>query len=215
MWRRAWRLKCLSLVLLVGSCTVLLRQSVGTDHGNNGMMNELFYASAQVENSEENGRDTVEKDSRLSSQKTRIHLSRTLVESEHDDNNDDDGGDSDAIPFSTLSPLYLTFGVLSLVGTLCITWLYLTTPNLRKEHSSTMIQILTIFDFAYTLKFTFTALFYEIHPLGKRHSFQLINDNCRSAAIYEQVFGMAVVAWNTVRSFLKILLILCSRDFDY
>lgn len=112
----------------------------------------------------------------------------------------DDEGSEKSVRFSMIAPVYLAAGFLSIVSTAVITWLYMTTPSLRNEHASTMIQIITICDLMFTLKFTTSALVYEIDSGDQRRSFHLFADRCLSAAAYEQFWGMAVIAWNSVRT---------------
>eukprot|EP01138_Halocafeteria_seosinensis_P013084 gb/GECG01013362.1/.p1 GENE.gb/GECG01013362.1/~~gb/GECG01013362.1/.p1 ORF type:complete len:1282 (+),score=146.46 gb/GECG01013362.1/:1-3846(+) len=104
---------------------------------------------------------------------------------------------NDQVPFEMVAPFYLSLGILSLIGASVITWLYFTTKSLRWEHASTMIQIITVCDLLFTLKFTVSALAFELDEGDARRSFHILDDGCRTAAAYEQFFAMAVIGWNS------------------
>ena len=49
-------------------------------------------------------------------------------------------------------PYYLTFGFLSVLGAAAVTFVYLLDSRLHRDHASTLILIMTLMDFLYTLK---------------------------------------------------------------
>lgn len=100
--------------------------------------------------------------------------------------------------FAVFAPLYIVFGMLSLLGGLAVALVLLRTPAIQRDHASRLILIITLVDVAFTLKYVVSAAAWEAGHTDPRRSFHLFADNCLSSAAYGQFFAMACVSWNFV-----------------
>jgi hypothetical protein len=58
--------------------------------------------------------------------------------------------------------VYLAVGSLSVLGTLAVAYVYYISPSLRRDHASTLILLITVNDFLYTLKYMVTLAWAQI-----------------------------------------------------
>ena len=86
--------------------------------------------------------------------------------------------------------VYLGVGSLSIIGVFAVAYVYYLSPSIQRDHASTLILIITMMDFAYTMKFMIGALAWVCGDRDTANSFHLIPDHCITSAMYGQFFGM-------------------------
>ena len=73
--------------------------------------------------------------------------------------------------------------------------------RLHRDHAATLILIMTLMDFLYTIKFLVGELAWVGGARADRDSFQLIPDDCMTSTAYGQFMGMASISWNACWTF--------------
>jgi hypothetical protein len=86
------------------------------------------------------------------------------------------------VSFDTLLLPHLLAGSLSLVGAAAVTSVFCCHRTLHRDHSSLLIQIITICDVLYTIKYTVTAIAWLAGDHAADTSFHLFADNCAASA---------------------------------
>lgn len=105
--------------------------------------------------------------------------------------------------YNTVQAVYLGVGLCSVFATALVTYVFVSSRRMRKDHASNMIQVITVCDLCYTLKFLVSAIVYfsyydggHVPPALLRESFHFLKDDCATAAAYGQFWGMASICWN-------------------
>ena len=86
--------------------------------------------------------------------------------------------------------VYLGVGTLSVLGVFAVAYIYYLSPAIQRDHASTLILIITMMDFAFTMKFMVGALAWVCGDRDTNNSFHLLPDQCITSAMYGQFFGM-------------------------
>lgn len=98
--------------------------------------------------------------------------------------------------FRDLVPIYASGGTLSVVLMLTLSAIWIFSPTLRHDHSSQMIQMLTLCDLVYTLKYTIGALAWTGGYNDETRSLNIFEDNCMISTLWGQIVGMASISFN-------------------
>lgn len=98
--------------------------------------------------------------------------------------------------YAQLVPIYISLGLLSFILSCTINLVYWSSPKMRRDHASTIINTITICNMLYTSKYLVTAFFWLIGLRDGSRSFHIIPDHCLTSSAFGQFVGMAATSWN-------------------
>ncbi len=98
--------------------------------------------------------------------------------------------------YDSIVDVHLYTGCLSFVGGFLVLGMFWWDKRLRQEQLGKMVQIITICDLLYTVKFVAGAVSWHMGLRDERDSFHIFPDNCLSSAVYGMLLSTAIVAWN-------------------
>ncbi|KAA0171984.1 hypothetical protein FNF28_00301 [Cafeteria roenbergensis] len=102
----------------------------------------------------------------------------------------------DTSTYDSIVDVHLYMGCLSFVGGFLVLGMFWWDKRLRQEQLGKMVQIITICDLLYTVKFVAGAVSWHMGLRDERDSFHIFPDNCLSSAVYGMLLSTAIVAWN-------------------
>ncbi|KAA0178006.1 hypothetical protein FNF27_00554 [Cafeteria roenbergensis] len=102
----------------------------------------------------------------------------------------------DTSTYDSIVDVHLYTGCLSFVGGFLVLGMFWWDKRLRQEQLGKMVQIITICDLLYTVKFVAGAVSWHMGLRDERDSFHIFPDNCLSSAVYGMLLSTAIVAWN-------------------